>query len=401
MQDLGNDMENLLRRASDAYPVKPGEDKWDEIAARVKPKPGNHPGPGKKIWPLFLLCGIMLSYFELNKYRSDNDAMVSLPENQPAESTHLNYNYGQDNNLSKIYHERTNQAKNNNVTTQKKLPYQLSIKKTHQAPSQTALNPIKNTDLLITGNHDRLIMEPDYKINEKENNLWKDSLSRLIIVPRNIVTNIPAGKNETTDRKTFSRGGYYGLTGGIHMNAVKDQPFNQHGLNIGIVLGYRFNPALSLESGLLFENKYYWTSGKYFNTDKMSSSMPQGMEMTEVHGSSNILGIPLHLRYDIFRRPGSRFFSSAGFSSYIMTGENNQYHTMLNGTEGKMNGSYKQNRGYFAASADLSAGYEINFGKKAFIRIEPYIQLPLKGIGVGHLPVKSTGIRLGITRSAQ
>ena len=32
------------------------------------------------------------------------------------------------------------------------------------------------------------------------------------------------------------------------------------------------------------------------------------------------------------------------------------------------------------------------------LRIEPYVKLPLNGLGLGSLPLRSTGIYLGITR---
>jgi hypothetical protein len=133
----------------------------------------------------------------------------------------------------------------------------------------------------------------------------------------------------------------------------------------------------------------------------MEAAMPSGMEITELQGSTGIIVIPFHLRYNIIHKRNHRFYSLTGLSSYVITNENNEYFTMLNGTSGKMNGNYTANRNYFAASIDLGLGYEKDIGKNNHLRLEPYLQLPVRGIGVGRLQVRTAGVRFAITRSAQ
>ncbi len=185
------------------------------------------------------------------------------------------------------------------------------------------------------------------------------------------------------------------------MNSVKNQDIKKVGFDIGLIGGYRFNRHISVETGVLFSQKYYTTAGKYFNMKEIGPMMPAAMKVMEVKGASKFVEIPVHLRYDVFRKKSHRFFSSAGFSSSVLTEESNQYHTSLNGTEGMMYATYRKKRSYFAASFDLAIGYEKNIGTKANIRIQPYIQLPVKGIGVGNLKVMSPGLHLVITRSPQ
>ena len=202
-------------------------------------------------------------------------------------------------------------------------------------------------------------------------------------------------------KKISMHGFYYGLLLGAEMNTVKNQDMKKVGFDIGFTGGYRFGTRLSIETGILFSQKYYTTSGEYFSLKEIGATMPAATKVMEVRGTSKVLEIPVHLRYDFFNKKDHRYFSSAGFSSYILTKESNQYRTSLNGIESMMYGTYKKNRSYFAASLDLAVGYEKNFGKKNNIRFQPYIQLPVKGIGVGNLHVMSTGVHIAITRSAQ
>jgi hypothetical protein len=210
----------------------------------------------------------------------------------------------------------------------------------------------------------------------------------------------PDFSNSTSTASQFARsrekGLYYGILAGLDANAVKDQPFGNIKFEIGAIFGYRFSRFLSVESGISMVKKYYSTRGEYFSMDEMGG-MP-GAEMMEVKGSSKVIRIPLHIRTDIIFQPTYRLFSSFGVSSYILTEENNQYEIMMNGSEEKMFGSYSRNKNYFAATADVSFGYERQLGNNQ-IKFQPYLQIPVKGIGVGKLPIKSAGIRVGLTRS--
>jgi hypothetical protein len=47
---------------------------------------------------------------------------------------------------------------------------------------------------------------------------------------------------------------------------------------------------------------------------------------------------------------------------------------------------------------NLSAGFEQRLGKVGNLRVEPYVRIPLGGIGTGSLPILSAGVNVGFTR---
>ena len=51
-------------------------------------------------------------------------------------------------------------------------------------------------------------------------------------------------------------------------------------------------------------------------------------------------------------------------------------------------------KNYLGAEVNISAGYQHTLNAHTDIRIEPYLQIPLKGVGVGAMPVMSTGIHI-------
>jgi hypothetical protein len=86
-----------------------------------------------------------------------------------------------------------------------------------------------------------------------------------------------------------------------------------------------------------------------------------------------------------------------GAISYFITTETNDYILLVNGAEMNMTTKYSEGSRYFAAALNVSIGYEKYFKHSVALRIEPYAQIPLKGIGVGTMQVLSTGIHLGFT----
>ena len=68
----------------------------------------------------------------------------------------------------------------------------------------------------------------------------------------------------------------------------------------------------------------------------------------------------------------------------------------MNGAYEKMEGIYKKNNVKIPAVFSISAGLEHRLSGLLQIRIEPYLKLPLQGVGVGKLPVTSAGIQIGL-----
>jgi hypothetical protein len=195
------------------------------------------------------------------------------------------------------------------------------------------------------------------------------------------------------DKKILKpKGLIIGLAGGPEWNQVRGQKLTRAGFDFGVVTGYRFNSKLSIETGIGIAKKYYYSSGKYFNLN-----MP-GKEIVSLEGSSRIIEIPLKLKYNFYNKKRSSFFSSAGFMSYLLTNEKNDYILLVNGAQMNMTNEYSERSRYFASALDLSIGYEFFIDPVTSFRIEPYVQIPLKGIGVGSMQVMSSGLHAAFTR---
>src|SRR5882724_1906890 len=190
---------------------------------------------------------------------------------------------------------------------------------------------------------------------------------------------------------------YIGLIAGPQFNNTKEQEFSKPGVSAGLLAGYRLNSKLGIETGFFISDKRYHSAGEYFSMSKISATMPAGMKVLSVESKSTVLEIPLRIKYNWLKTSRGDVFGTAGLSSYILTKESNRYLASLNGSQEDLSGSYSQSQKYFAAAVNLSAGYQFRTGRGMTLRVEPYLQIPVKKIGVGSLPILSTGVYLGIT----
>ncbi|MGB8195129.1 MAG: outer membrane beta-barrel protein [Chitinophagaceae bacterium] len=184
---------------------------------------------------------------------------------------------------------------------------------------------------------------------------------------------------------------YVGIVGGPEGNKVKGWELSSCGFDVGLVLGYDLNDRFSLETGLLFTKKHYFCEGQDFNME-----MP-GMKLESLEGKSRLLEIPVKLKYNVIRKRKWNVFSTAGLSSYVLTHEKNNYLLTVNGSQQNMISNYEKASKYFAAAVDVSLGYELKASPRLRLRLQPYLQIPLKGMGVGSVSVQSIGVHAGIT----
>ena len=163
--------------------------------------------------------------------------------------------------------------------------------------------------------------------------------------------------------------------------------------------GYQFNKRLSFETGAFVEKKYYSSDGKYFDMSKVMSAMPTGMKVISLEGSSSLFEFSAGLSYNFLLHNNHQLYFKAGASTYVLTQEYNKYQAVIDGTAQHINGSYNSTKKYFAAALNLNLGYQKQITRNAAVRIEPYLQIPTKGIGVGALPVTTVGLHIGFIHS--
>ncbi|HXB32671.1 MAG TPA: outer membrane beta-barrel protein [Puia sp.] len=229
-------------------------------------------------------------------------------------------------------------------------------------------------------------------------------LRRAPIGGRNgVVVNVlaPKAAEEGTDPKKPSgpsskqhSHGYIGVFGAPDFSTVRFQTMKGVGNTFGVLLGYSFNDKWAIESGLSLDRKRYYTAGEYFKKE-----MPAGYTLQNVDGTCNMWEIPVNVRYNFNTSSRMRWFATAGLSTYLMSKETYTYQYEYNWTTGDSSWDIHKPSQYWFSIVNLSAGFETSVGRIGKLRLEPYVRIPLSGIGTGKLPIVSGGLNIGIVRN--
>jgi len=193
---------------------------------------------------------------------------------------------------------------------------------------------------------------------------------------------------------------YVGLYVAPDYTTVKYQPGNKVGFDFGGLVGYKITKSLGVEIGVSVDKKYYTSDGKYYNTSAkwQQQWFESKGKLLNISGYSNLTSFPLILKYDF--KPGreGNFFVAGGLISYIVHEENYKYQFEKSNIIYTADKSSKNSTTNMLANLSISAGYESGLGNLCNFRIEPYYRIPVKGIGLGGLPITSMGINIGLTK---
>lgn len=425
MQNIDNDMDDLFRRAAQKYPLHPGQSNWDTIEKKLSSvvppddsQKSQRKNNYKKLLLLLLLMGISLVIGFMILNLNSKNYQVAQKENQIDQPANTNNNsVSKDNITANKLSEKIKKASSEISPGKKMMKIQSAI--SHEK------NKIQGVQIINTGSENDFSKNitsqlPDDLYPKKDSTKYQDQhssgTSNIVNDPETKSESIiAANKNENTgnknilspktnkiepNSKTLKENGLYaGIIGVADFSRVKGSPFKAPGFGAGILLGYKINKSFFIETGISGVTKYYSSGGNNFN--EKAASMPNGMVIKNLDGRSKILEIPVKIGYWFYQKRNVNLFLAGGVCTYITTNEKNNYNVTMNGAFEKMEGTYKKNNVKIPAVFSISAGLERRLSGLFQIRIEPYLKLPLQGVGVGKLPVTSAGIQIGLIRSLQ
>lgn len=411
MQVANDDMDDIYRRAAKDYPLNTDSADWDAVHKKLSAEKAINEGSASKnknyrhlLWLLLLLpMGLVYkNYFtEDIKKPADTVAQNSANKNLPVTP------------VSEKENSLTNTTQKADVKTNTPLVISKSSSVIHRK-EKGKLNAFisENTSTISThGNSSSSNSKSIESLETKENKIVPAVQNKDIIEDKNETQPNPEvkkedlvvnDKNETTKnsqktkRKQKESGLYAGIMISPDISTVKFQSVKNIGISMGILAGYQVNKKISIESGVSWSIKNYYSEGEYFKTSNIR--MPPGAKINKVEGVCNMVEVPLTIKYN-FRSPGKKTLSvSGGVSSYFMKKESYDYEIDRNGQQYPYSSTYKNSSNDLLAVANFAIGYNRQIRKGTNLRIEPYIKVPLKGVGTGSLPITSTGLNIGVTK---
>ncbi|WP_205510828.1 outer membrane beta-barrel protein [Longitalea arenae] len=180
-----------------------------------------------------------------------------------------------------------------------------------------------------------------------------------------------------------------GLVAGPDKSAVSFGPLYKTGYILGLQLGYRLSNHWSVNTGVLYTKKYYQADSQYFHYKSNWGNWP----LKDVEGNCSMWEIPVNVRYDVSYNEKRRWFVSTGLSTYLMDKENYTLnYTSWSGNPYPVPLNTDSNSNYLFSIWNLSLGFERSLGRNFSIQAEPYLRVPLKGLGTGSMRMNSYGI---------
>ncbi|MEI6950207.1 outer membrane beta-barrel protein [Paraflavisolibacter sp. H34] len=427
-------MDELFRQAADSYPLKPLGADWEKVAARLKEGEGGAGGKkSRRFWGLMLLLlplcfllhtpleqgdegwgevagGIQKNFLpgaseplgaKENKaapatgrpVTASGGPVLSGPPKQtvpaPAESAILTQPGRTDRPVAGSRFHR-DQKTGAGLSAQK--PVALAVK--NQAVHRRgAVPPVSGGQEPV---EQAIASVPVTKRQKTDTVALLPADSLPIKEPSPVAADALTGKMvsfEIPGRKKF----YAGVVVGPDLSWVKIDKVQGAGYSAGIIGGYRFAGKWAVEAGLLWDKKEYFAEGEHFNPAKMN--LPAHTTILRGNGTCHMIEIPLTLRYTLASTGKHSWAAAAGVSSYLMKNEDYKYWYKRYSTSYYAYKEYRNASKNWFSELHLGVGYQRKLGNSLDMRIEPYLKLPLAGVGVGSLPLSSAGLHLGLTKS--
>jgi hypothetical protein len=165
--------------------------------------------------------------------------------------------------------------------------------------------------------------------------------------------------------------------------------FSSTGYKIGITVSYRLSDRFSVSTGILQSDVRYAAQGKDYNPP--SGYWNYGISADEVLAQCLLLDIPVRLEYKVKQWERSGIFVSGGVSSYIMLNEQYRFSYDRDDTGLAQEWNDKTGTGHWLSNAGFSAGFEFEVIPNWNLRIEPFLQIPISGVGWGEVNLYSAG----------
>jgi opacity protein-like surface antigen len=164
-------------------------------------------------------------------------------------------------------------------------------------------------------------------------------------------------------------------------STVKRATPNSMGINYGALLEFRISKHWSVATGGIWSKKIYTAKDVEYN----------GHHADWVDGDCRMWDIPVNVYYHFTSSRSFSFYTSAGFSSYLMNEENYVfYYDTPKGVYDYPKQIKGENKEWFK-TLNVSAGVQWRINTNFSFQFEPTLKAPLAGVGVGEVSLVSLG----------
>jgi len=187
-----------------------------------------------------------------------------------------------------------------------------------------------------------------------------------------------------------SRGTNFAFTfsAGPDISSVNFSEPGEWRMAYGVGVIYSLSKKISLRTGFFAGRKIYTA-----NPDDYHSDYNPPASLQKIEANCLVYEIPLNVLYSFPKLKKHNWFVGGGLSSYLMKEETYDYvHKDPWGQVRYYTANYKNENAHFFSVANLSGGYQYHFSDRFSMMAEPYVKIPLTGVGQGKVQLNSGGI---------
>lgn len=302
----------------------------------------------------------------------------NLPKKIITNAEYENKIKGKDQNLNKPGIAGRNKVTDKNVNTRVQPPSAKTDVATFIPEQKNSLKDIESDKNQNSKTNDEKTLNKDLPGNEKE--LLSNST--------------PEKKTKTKSKK--GNNFFISLSAGPDLSFASNDKPGKTKLMAGIGLGYTIKDRFTIRSGFYTGRKVYTAAPDSYNPPSVFWAYYPYLE--KIEADCKVYEIPITLSYHFGNNKNQNWFASAGLSSFLMKKETYNYHYKYNPSGPTVQRKWTiedENKHYFSVLT-LSGGYQKKISKSLTIMAEPYLKLPLSGVGYGKVKLNSGGILISI-----
>jgi len=160
----------------------------------------------------------------------------------------------------------------------------------------------------------------------------------------------------------------------------------------GVGIAYSLSDRWTIRTGLLAAIKKYDAKPGQYHPDNYNFWVYYP-NMQKIDANCFVYEIPLNVVYNFSAAKNHNWFVSTGLSSFLMKRETYDYTFKDNwGQIRSTTRTLKNEYNHWLSVLNISGGYQYHFSNKFSLLAEPYIKMPLSGVGFGHVKLNSAGI---------
>jgi hypothetical protein len=192
--------------------------------------------------------------------------------------------------------------------------------------------------------------------------------------------------------KTSKHNFYLNLTSGLEANGTS--PDNLGALKPVYGAGLQYSLAKAfVRAGVVITNKIYVAKDKDYT--RKSGTWMSAVTFDNIVAKCKVIEVPLSIGYTVVSNKKTNGYITAGTSAYFMKKEEYQFYFKNgSGNDTTRSANFSNNSNHYFSSLNLSAGIEQTITNKLSLIAEPFVKVPLKGIGFGKVKLYSGGILL-------